>query len=348
MGTPTTFYEREIREQPSALDRLLREGRAAVENVAERVRSSPPAWVTIAARGTSDNAARYAQYVLGARNRLTVALAAPSLFTVYAAPPRLAGALVIGVSQSGQSPDVVAVVAEGRRQGCTTLAITNDRTSPLAQTAEHTLALHAAPERSVAATKTYAAELMTIAMLSAAVAQDAEAWHDLAHIPAQLARAIDLASSAALAPATRWRDARRFLVLGRGFNYATAFEIALKIQETSYVLSEAYSFADLRHGPAALLEPGFPVLFVAPSTREDALPMLDFLDEREAEVLAISDDPAVLSRARFPLDLPRGVAEWLSPIVAIAPGQLLALELARLRGTDPDHPRSLTKVTETR
>src|SRR5262245_38881050 len=126
MDQPTTHFEREIREQPEALARLFRDGRPAVEALGERLRKVPPTWVTIAARGTSDNAARYAQYVLGSKNRLAVALAAPSLYTLYNSPPKVAGALVIGVSQSGKSPDIVAVVDEGRRQGAITVAITND------------------------------------------------------------------------------------------------------------------------------------------------------------------------------------------------------------------------------
>src|SRR5689334_2649203 len=126
MHEPATHFEREIREQPEVLARLLRDGRDAVLALGERLRRTPPAWVTIAARGTSDNAARYAQYVLGSKNRLSVALATPSLYTMYGTPPRIGGALVLGISQSGQSPDIVAVIAEGRRQGAITVAITND------------------------------------------------------------------------------------------------------------------------------------------------------------------------------------------------------------------------------
>jgi glucosamine--fructose-6-phosphate aminotransferase (isomerizing) len=349
LPTMTTHFEREIREQPEALERLLREGREDVERVAKLVRDSAPAWITIAARGTSDNAARFAQYVFGARNALSVALAAPSLYTIYGAPPKLEGSLVIGISQSGQSPDIAAVLAEGARQGALTLAITNDPSSPLAQAAEHRLALRAGAERAVAATKTYSTELMTIAMLSAALEGAATtSWHELANIPEQVARALDLATPLVVEPASRVKDAERFLVLGRGFNYATAHEIALKIKETSYVITEPYSFADFRHGPAALLERGFPVLLVGPSGAEDVSPMLDLLDRHGALVTAISDEPAVLSRARSAIALPSGVAEWLSPIVAIAPGQLFALALTRARGTDPDQPRGLSKVTETR
>ena len=291
--TSTTFFEREIREQPSVLARVLREGREAVEVVAERVRHAAPAWVTIAARGTSDNAARFGQYALGANNRLSVALAAPSLFTVYAAPPRLVGSLVLGISQSGKSPDIVAVIAEGRQQGAVTIAITNEPGSPLAQAAEHVLCIRAGAEQSVAATKTYSAQLMTMAMLSAAIANDAAAWRALEAIPEQAARTLERATPWAKDAAARCANAHRFLVLGRGFNYATAFEIALKIKETSYIISEAYSFADFRHGPAAMVEPEFPVLFIETGAREEATRTLDLLTERSAHVMTISDAEGV-------------------------------------------------------
>jgi glucosamine--fructose-6-phosphate aminotransferase (isomerizing) len=345
---PETHFEREIREQPAILARLLHDGRAAVLALAERIRRAPPAWVTVAARGTSDNAARYAQYVLGFKNRFSVALAAPSLYTLYAAPPMLEGSLVVGISQSGQSPDVVSVVAEGRRQGMVTVAITNDPSSPLATTAEHTLALHAGPETAVAATKTYSAQLLTVAMLAAAIADDAAAWDELEAIPAAVAQTISHAADAAVEAARRYRAAERFAVLGRGFNYATAFEIALKLKETSYVVAEPYSFADFHHGPAALLEPGFPVMLVVTKVHEDLAALLDLLEERGADVTAISDDAAVAARARVSIDLPATVPEWLSPLVAIVPGQLFALNLALARGTNPDRPRGLSKVTETR
>jgi glucosamine--fructose-6-phosphate aminotransferase (isomerizing) len=329
------FFAQEIHEQPDALERTLRAARPTVDAIAARVRALAPSWITIAARGTSDNAARYAQYVFGARNRLSVALAAPSLFTVYDAPPRLAGALVVGVSQSGRSPDIVAVVAEARRQGALTVAITNEPASPLAAAAEHVLALSAGAERAVAATKTYTTQLLAIAMLSAAIANDdEEAWKALAGVPDAVARTIARAAPEAAAAAARCRDATRFLVLGRGFNYATAFEIALKIKETSYVLSEPYSFADFLHGPAALLEPGFPVLLIPTGFADDVATIRKLLEERAANVVPI--EPAG--------DLP----EWLTPLAGVVPGQLFALELARARGNDPDRPRGLAKVTETR
>jgi glucosamine--fructose-6-phosphate aminotransferase (isomerizing) len=343
-----SLVESDIREQPDTLGRLLREGRAPVEALAARIRERAPGFVTIAARGSSDNAARYAQYLFGAHNRLPVCLATPSLFTAYGAGPSLAGALVVGVSQSGRSPDIVAVIEAGRRDGALTLAITNEPGSPLARAAEHVLPLGAGPERAVAATKTYTASLGALAMLSAALEGGAGRRAELERVPALVAAAIE-ANAALPERVARYRYAERFVVVGRGFNYSTAFEVALKMKETSYLVAEPYSPADLLHGPVAMIDRGFPALLIAPSGRvlADVAALVDTLDERRAEVVAISDDAGVLGRAQVALALPAGVPEWLSPLVAVVPGQLWAVALARARGFDPDRPRGLSKVTET-
>jgi glucosamine--fructose-6-phosphate aminotransferase (isomerizing) len=347
VGVIGSHFESEILEQPRILAEQLQTSRAAVEALAATIRSRSPQYVVIAARGSSDNAARYAQYLFGAHNRLVVALAAPSLFTLYAAPPLLSSALVIGISQSGQSPDIVSVVAEARRQGALTLGITNDAESPLGDAAEHVFSLLAGEERAVAASKTYTAQLVALGMLSAALQGEAARWRELAELPERVARALD-ARPAALAASARCRFAERFVVVGRGFNYATAFELALKIQETSYVIAQAYSSADLLHGPAAMLDGDLPLIVVASSHRAaDTTALLDALRGRHAEVIAISDDAGVLARAQTAIELPAGVPEWLSPVVAVVPGQLFALELALARGLDPDRPRGLTKVTQT-
>ncbi|HET7544789.1 MAG TPA: SIS domain-containing protein [Polyangiaceae bacterium] len=344
-----THFEAEIREQPEVLARLLRDGRAAAEAAAQEILRFSPEWVMIAARGSSDNAARYAQYLFGAHNRLGVGLAVPSLFTLYGAPPRLSRALTIGISQSGQSPDVVSVLQEARAQGALTLALSNELESPLARAARCRLPLLAGPERAVAATKTYTAQLFALAMLSAALESSAERWAELAQVPewlaAVLARNTDLTEAV-----SAFRDARRLLVLGRGFNYATAFELALKLKETSYVLAEPYSVADLLHGPVALIDSGFPVILIAPSGRSlvDVADLLSLLEARGARVLALSNAKEVLARVALQLELPAGVPEWLSPIVSIVPGQLFAGALAVQAGHDPDRPRGLAKVTLTR
>ncbi len=338
----------EINEQPAVLQRLLREREGTVRNVAGALASRGITSVVIAARGSSDNAARYAQYVLGARNGINVGLATPSLFTRYLTPPRLHGALVIGISQSGESPDLVAVVEEGRRQGCPTLAITNVGGSPITRVADHTLLLGAGTERSIAATKTYTAQLMTIAMLSAALGGDDRRWSELADVPDQVSEVLKLGEQARAA-AEVLKDAGHGVMIGRGYNYATAFEVALKAKELAYVAVEPYSAADFQHGPIALVETGFAaaVVNVAGAVSEEVEALLRAMVERGARPAVLSNLSSSLSLAAAPLPLPEGLPEWLSPIAAVVPGQLLAFNLSRLRGFDPDQPRGLRKVTKT-
>jgi glucosamine--fructose-6-phosphate aminotransferase (isomerizing) len=343
----TRLYQ-EIHEQPGVLAGLLDvEGEAARALAAAIVRRKVD-HVFIAARGTSDNAARYAQYLLGAANALPVGLTTPSLFTVYGRPPRFGNALVMGISQSGQSPDIVAVVTEARRQGALTAAITNARDSALGQAADYTIDLHAGEEKSVAATKTYTAELAAVAMLSAALGGDEEMAHDLARVPDLVAQTLS-APNALDRAAERYSYMRHCVVIGRGYNYSTAFEMALKIKELTYTVVQPYSSADFMHGPLALIEPGFPVFVIAPSgqMKADMKAFIATAQARGAELVVISDDSQMLAQARIPLALPAGIPEWLSPIVAIVPGQLFAMYLAHSRGYDPDRPRALQKVTET-
>jgi glucosamine--fructose-6-phosphate aminotransferase (isomerizing) len=338
----------EIYEQPVSIERVLLQGQERAQQIAAAVRERAVNHVVIAARGTSDNAGRYAKYIFGALNGLPVSLAAPSLFSVYKKPPNLSNALVIGISQSGQSPDIVAVLAEASRQGALTAVITNAPPSPLAQQAEFVLDLKAGDERAVAATKTYTAELAAVALLSSAMAENEQMLEALHQIPAAVAASLDMnADIADIAP--RYRYMSRCVVIGRGYNYATAFELALKLKELTYTIVEPYSSADFLHGPLALIEHGFPVMVIAPSgaMQSDLQALMQSLKARDAEVLAISDDPQTLALARIPLTLPKTVPEWLSAFTTIIPGQLFALHLAHTRGFDVDRPRAIQKVTET-
>jgi glucosamine--fructose-6-phosphate aminotransferase (isomerizing) len=305
--------------------------------------------VIIAARGTSDNAGRYAQYVLGAKNRLTVTLTTPSLFTIYQQPPQMGNALVLGISQSGKSPDIVAVLAEARKQGALTAVLTNVPDSDLGRQGDVVIDLCAGEETAVAATKTYTSQLTAVALLSATLANDTQMFHALEKLPEAVNATLAMQESIAqIAP--RYRYMQRTIVIGRGFNYATAFELALKMKELTYSIAEPYSSADFLHGPLALIDEGFPVIVVAPSGK--MLPemgqFMHTLRQRQAEVIAISDDADTLALARIPLALPVPVPEWLSPITAIIPGQMLAMNLAYTRDFDVDSPRAIQKVTETR
>jgi glutamine---fructose-6-phosphate transaminase (isomerizing) len=344
-----SWLETELREQPAALARLLGRQRERADEIAPRFRRDDVRYVLFASRGSSSNAARYAQYVLGRANRVPVMFATPSLYTIYEQPPRLDGAFVVGISQSGASPDVRAVVAEARRQGRPTLALTNDPESPLAQEAEMVLPLEAGEENAVAATKTYMNSLGAVALLYAAISGDAAAGTELDRVPAMLEEQIELsfATAPALSPYT---DAVGATVIGRGVNYGTAFEIALKIRELSGLVVEAYSPADLMHGPIAAIRPGWPVIIVAPTgpAQESVTELLPALAERHARLLAVSDLQELLDRADTPLPMVAGAPEWLSPLLAVVPGQVTAMRLAQMRGLDIDNPAGLRKVTLTR
>jgi glucosamine--fructose-6-phosphate aminotransferase (isomerizing) len=344
-----TYLQEEIHQQPQVLMTLLEQEEDNARRIADLLKERSIKYVIVAARGTSDNAARYGQYLLGAHNRLPVGLATPSLFSVYGQPPWLEDSLVVGISQSGQSPDIVAVLEEGRRQGSPTLAITNAPDSPLAAQADHMILLHAGREQAVAATKTYTAELAALALLSCALDGDPDRRDALRRIPPAVECVLRSESSISGA-VERYRYMESCVVLGRGYNYATAFEIALKLKELNYLIAEAYSSADFMHGPIAVVGSGFPALVVAPSGKMfDTMQAFSLeLRSRGAELIVISDRESLLAGATTALPLPEGIPEWLSPLVAVVAGQLFALHLTLAKRHDPDQPQGLEKVTVTR
>jgi glucosamine--fructose-6-phosphate aminotransferase (isomerizing) len=341
------FLQQEIHEQADVLARLLAEQSENIGQITAAIRDFDPAYVMIAARGTSDNAARYAQYVLGDRAGLPVALSTPSLHTLYDSPPNLSKGLVIGVSQSGQSEDVRHVLADAREQGALTISLTNYPDSAMAQTTAHHIALCAGEERSIAATKTYTVELTAMALLCAQLVQDATMRAELDQLPDKLRTTLTLTDEIANW-AERYRYMEQFAAIGRGYNYPTATEISLKIKELTYITGEGYSEADFRHGPIATIMRGFPVILVAP--RGYTLPrmreLVSDLGEKGAELLIISNDDTVLSQATRKMPIP-DVPEWLSPILAVVPGQVFAMHQALVRGYAADRPRGLHKVTVT-
>jgi glucosamine--fructose-6-phosphate aminotransferase (isomerizing) len=324
---------------------LLERERGPIERLAAEVRRRRPRYAVIAARGSSDNAARYAQHVLGRFAGLPVVLATPSLHTLYDAPPRFVDALVVGISQSGASPDVVGVVADGARQGAMTAAITNDPGSPLAAAAAHVIDLGAGEERSVAATKTYTASLAAVAWLAAAAAGDRAREAELAALPGLIAEQLDRGgeADAALASVSGWE---RLTVVGRGAHYATAFEAALKLRELAGIVTEPFSPADLLHGPIAAVGRDQPLLAIAPAGPTDGSmrELVAAARRRGAPVAAIGHDRALGDPFLRLVDVP----EWLGPVVAIVPAQLLAVGLAEQRGVDVDAPFGLRKITLTR
>lgn len=340
----------EINEQPQVLETLLKDQRENILEIAKMVRFRNPRYVFLAARGTSDNAGRFANYLWGAHNQLPIALAAPSLFTYYKQPPNLKDALVVGISQSGMSPDIVSVLEEGKKQGSMTLAITNEPDSPLAQSADAVINICAGIERAVAATKTYSAELMAVSMLSAGLSGDKAQWDALAQVPGWAAEALEEQGRIAI-DAQRYTFMRQCVILARGFNYATAFEWSLKLKELTYTIAEPYSTADFMHGPIAMMESNFPVLVVAPQGKvfSNLMEVLQLLRrEHKVELVVISNQAEALDLANSAIRIPQEVPEWLSPIVAIIPAQIFAYYLTLAKGFDSDRPRTIHKITETR
>ncbi len=350
MGQRGNGMAADIAEQPEVYAGLLAPARAgAIAQVARVIAERKPKHVVFTARGTSDHAALYAAYLTEIRLGLPAGLASPSAITVFGARPDLSHALVIGVSQSGGSPDLAEVLRVARGSGALTLAVTNNPESVLAQTAELSVDVAAGHERAVAATKTYTAELFALLMLIEGVragdgALPAEERAALERLP-ELARQT-LADPTAAELAARYRFAARMVTTGRGYAYPTAREAALKLMETSYLPALAFSGADLLHGPLAMTDPDVPVLaMVGAGLGGQAMrEVLARLDERRADVVVVGPESVPGASAR--LDVP-AVDERYAPLLEILPLQQLALSLALARGEDPDAPRGLKKVTAT-
>lgn len=344
----TSLLETEIHEQPQAFARLLEGERANIARLAARLKALDISYVTLAARGTSDNAGIYAKYLFASALGLPVAMATPSLYTLYKRPPRLRNTLVIGISQSGESIDILAVLEEARRQGAPTLALVNVEGSSMARAAEHVIPLHAGPEKAVAATKSYTTSLGALAMLAVAMGGEGLAEADLQAMPGHIAAALKT-DTAATAIANGLREIDDVVVVGRGFNYCSAHELAIKLKELTYTHAEPYSSADFLHGPIAILDERYRVIAIAPSgpLQTNQIEFIQRAQARGGKVIAISDNAEILAAAGERLVLPAGMPEWVSPIAAIVPGQLLALRLTEARGYSTDAPRGLTKVTKT-
>jgi len=334
---PATRLESELLEQGEVLASRAEGGRTAARSAADLLRSAGTDYLLLGGRGSSDNAARYAQYLFGFHAAMTAGLAAPWLFAGDFPSPSLRGGAVVAVSQSGGSPDVVALLAAARKQGRPAIAVTNEPGSPLAAMADVVVPLCMGPERSVAATKSYLASLHAIAQLAVALRPDPEMEDWLRWLPDSRAQFDALAGSAWLT------------VVGRGLNYATAHETALKLRELSGTPTEAFSPPDLLHGPVAALGPSTGLWIVsAGGGRQPDRELTGALRGRAGVVVAVSDDEELLATADVAVRLPSGLPAWAAPFLAVVPGQVAALRLAELRGVEVDSPHGLSKVTLTR
>ncbi len=345
----------EVREQPVALARTLAGGLRAAVQLRKAVVQHRPRFIVLAARGTSDNAAQFGRYLLEITTGIPVSLAAPSVVTLYEAKLDLRDTLVVAISQSGESTDINIVLESAKKQGAMTVGITNESSSTLANLAEYAFLVKAGKEKSVAATKTYTGQLLMFYLIAWAL-DGKIAIEDLHRLPDHAAAALTLEAEIA-ERAIRYRFMEQTVVVGRGLNYANAFEFALKMMETCYVVAERFSSADFQHGPIAMVDSSFPVFLFAPGgvTWPGVSEMLARLDQLKAETLLISDAshrdlpkdrPAIVIPAR----LGRGPAklhDLYTPIPYIIPCQLFAACLAAEKGINPDQPRTLSKITRT-
>ncbi|MGI8733896.1 MAG: SIS domain-containing protein [Pyrinomonadaceae bacterium] len=337
----------EIAAQPQALARTIEAERAKIARLGKFLNERDIDLIVLVARGSSDNAALFGRYLLEITTGIPVSLSAPSVHTLYQARLRLQRALVVGVSQSGEGEDINLVLESARKCGAYTIGITNEPSSSMAGLVDETLVMHGGRERSVAATKTFTGQMMLFYMLAAELGESSNA---LAYesIPDFTARALEQ-KPAILELVQRYVFMENCVVVGRGLAYANAYELALKLMETCYVVAERFSSADFLHGPLAMVERHFPVFLFAPPgvMLSGVKDLIQRLRELRAETLAITGDLEAASLCTRAVIMPREIDEFLAPIPYIIPGQLFAALLAEAKGLDPDSPRSLSKVTRT-
>ncbi|MFI6696638.1 SIS domain-containing protein [Streptomyces sp. NPDC050433] len=343
---PGRLMAAEMAEQPTMLRRILKEGAPHIRDVAAEIAARAPRFVLLTARGTSDHAALYAKYLLEIRRGMPCGLSSMSTTTAFGARPDLRDVLVITVSQSGGSPDLVASTRAAREAGAITLAVTNNPDSSLAAVSEFHIDILAGPEKALPATKTYTASLLSLYLLVEGLGGgDGAAANVLPGIAERvLARGEEVRTLA-----SRYRFAERMVITSRGYGYPTAKEAALKLMETSYIPALSYSGADLLHGPLAMVDNISPVIAVVTDGRggEALRPVLERLRGRGADLCVVGPASEVAAAsAGFALPT-EGVAEEVQPVLEILPLQRLAYEITLARGQDPDAPRALAKVTET-
>jgi glutamine---fructose-6-phosphate transaminase (isomerizing) len=348
----------EIRQQPEAIERTINAEWASAERLRAHFSRHPVRFIVLAARGTSDNAAQFARYLLEICTGIPVSLAAPSVSTLYQARLDLKDAAVVAISQSGESTDSNIVLEKAKAAGAFTIGITNESESALAQLAQHTLLVRAGKEKSVAATKTFTGQLACIYLLAHAFGAPI-VQEDVQRLPDWSAAALELEAEIR-SRAERYCFMRHAVCVGRGLNYATSFEFALKLMETCYVVAERFSSADLLHGPIAMLEAAFPAFLFCPSgvTWKPMCELMEKLETIKADMLMITDrSNSEAAKAQGlnlpPLTIPAALAsssplpeDLYTPIPYIIPAQLFAASLAEVKRLDPDRPRTLSKVTQ--
>jgi glucosamine--fructose-6-phosphate aminotransferase (isomerizing) len=347
---PGELFLAEIREQPQALLRLVEQG-PEFESVSRALVERAPSVVRLVGHGSSDAAASYGVYAFGLLPGWTAMRDSISLTVYYDAKLDLSGSVVIALSQSGETPDVVEYVSRARARGALTVAITNGPESELGRAADATLSLAAGPERAVAASKTFLNTLAALALVSGGAAgRGHEIAEGLRGVSAQIAESLDSLERAVQNVATAFAYVGRMYVIGRGIEFGTAREVALKLTETCRVAAEPLTATDLAHGPIAALDALFPVWTIA--SRDESLPaVVDAaarVREAGATIVASGNAAKEIEGAAYALPVPEAPHPILAPLLSVVPGQLFAASLAHAKGLDADNPVGLSKVTRAR
>ena len=339
----------EIKEEPRVIADCYEKNRDLINKIVKNIKLKEIDRIMIAARGTSDHAAVYGKYIMEIMLGIPVTLAAPSVYTVYHGNLKLKNTLVIGISQSGKAADVLEVLKSAKSSGAITVSITNYPDSPLAKEADYHLDCSAGAETSVAATKTFLAEITLLAVLTAVWAGDEKVLDAIKHMPQDIENIIEN-SDYISDKVQRYRYMEECFVLARGVNYAVALESALKIQETSYVRAKAYATSDFYHGPYAMIDKGMPVIVFAPTgpALNDVKDMISKLNDSGAELIIVSDSIEIRNLGICSFEIPAAQSDITSPFYNVVVGQIFACSLSLVKGLSPDHPRSLSKVTITR
>lgn len=337
---------KEIKEGVKVLEKLG-ERKEEFKKLAEKIREYNPKNVILVARGTSDNAAVWGKYYIESHVKIPVSLSAPSLYTIYHKPPILKNSLVIAISQSGESEDICEVVREANSQNAFTIGIINKPKSKLENLSKRTFLLSAGEEKSIAATKTYLVELGTLYFLvNFWVEKDNS--NEFNNLISSLKEVVEREEEIR-EKTVPYKFMEHCAILGRGYNLASALEMALKLKETSYILAEPYSSADFLHGPLALAVHGFPIFFFVPKgeSLSHSQEVIKLLEEKEVDLFLFSNEKSLANKYNG-FFINSNIPEAITPILFILPVQFFAYYLTTLKGLDPDHPRYLKKITITR
>lgn len=341
------FMLKEILDQPDVVSRILETQQDKAAEIVRLAKSAEIKNIVLAARGTSDHAGIFGQYLFQVQNRIPAYLATPSVVTLYQSQPEFHNTLVIGISQSGKAQDILEYMSAAKQQGCPVVALTNDVQSSFAEMSDVCISLEAGEEKSVAATKTYLASLTALALISAHLSGEERNVADLEEAPELIGEA--LKSSACVEEiADQTSRIEECFVVGRGLNYTTALETALKVMETSYIRARAYSSADLMHGPVAAAQ-AVPCILYVPSDAaySTVMEVVTRLRDSHTPLTVISSQPQALLEATYAVPMPRPGNPYLEPLVQIVAGQRYAYHLSVAKGLNPDKPRGLSKVTVT-